>query len=542
MDPDLNPQYNLLDEPWIPVLRLDGTRAWCGFRGAISEAASIAALDFDDPLAQVVAHRHLEAMVLAAEGAPLASEDVRAWAAWVTELLERGHLEPTISYLDERRDLFWLVGGDRPYLQDPAIAVECPKRSSVNKLVMSNDSGNNALFFTRRPDADLEPIEFPNAAAALLAQAAFAAGGRCSSRNGTADSRQGTLRGVTVFGLSGATLLESLLAAMVPTRGDAETHPADAPVWDLGAWATASGGPLSRRTATTKGLLLYANDGGVVDFTLTWGPEHLTGSWPADQSTAIRIDSTGAEKGKDRPFKAAPSTAVWVDAAVFVAADAQQAAASPTGRYSLKPPAALSRSHPMTRSHSRRVRETWKRLTVTATTHFDKSISTDLASVCVDVGLPLGAFDEESARRRRLLEEYAKSAVSTGKVLGDAVREAHGEPAEDGSRPKWAAIGVATDATVPYWSDAGHAFRTLASSSAGEDALASALLTLFRGARSAFDSSISSLDCSDPRRARLVESAHRRLWARTTLRSTNHTSVTDPPLSVSTTPAGSSDA
>lgn len=62
-----------------------------------------------------------------------------------------------------------------------------------------------------------------------------------------------------------------------------------------------------------------------------------------------------------------------------------------------------------------------------------------------------------------------------------------------------AAIGVATDATSPLPVGRWACVPTLASSSAGEDDLEAALLTLFRGRDRAFDSSIGSLDCSDPR-------------------------------------------
>jgi len=303
-------QFNLISEPWIPVAYDDGSTGAVGWRDLIADSGRIADIPTDPVHLYGIVVRFATALTLRTQEAPLGDPSPVAWQEWGAKRLEAGvNVAALDTYLETWRDRFWLVDDTHPFLQDPAIATECAERASTNKLFFDVASGNNHLWWTKTPDDEAPTIPFAEAAMALLGQWGYAAGGRCTTRNGVANSKQAPEREFSQFIPRGATLFETLLMCCTPAVLDAELAVRDAPAWESEPSGTPVPGQLGRLTASTRGLLLFPGDDGIEAVVNTWAAGVVGKDfWSADVFMAKRV------VGKDKeiiPVRLSPSSAVW---------------------------------------------------------------------------------------------------------------------------------------------------------------------------------------------------------------------------------------
>jgi CRISPR system Cascade subunit CasA len=172
--------FNLLDEPWIPVVYEDGEHSEVGFRQLLTHSTRIVDVVLDPPTAYAAVLRLAVALLMRTHGAPLAAS-ATDWEQWRASLLQHGpNLDTIDSYLAEQHKSFFLRG-ERPFLQEATLSVEAPSISSPNKLRFDHASGNNPLFWTKTPDAAAPALDPKTAAIWLLVQWFYAAGGRCNT-------------------------------------------------------------------------------------------------------------------------------------------------------------------------------------------------------------------------------------------------------------------------------------------------------------------------------------------------------------------------
>lgn len=113
-------QYNLIDEPWIPVRDSDGL-TFVGIRQVLIHGNLYKSLEDPSPLTQIALHLFLLAILYRALQGPKTQFDAR-------QLFTTGiPVEKVNSYLNEWYDRFWLIGGDRPFWQFPNWEPENPK-------------------------------------------------------------------------------------------------------------------------------------------------------------------------------------------------------------------------------------------------------------------------------------------------------------------------------------------------------------------------------------------------------------------------------
>ena len=303
-------KFNLISEPWIPVAYDDGSTGAVGWRDLIAHSRRIADIPTDPVHLYGIVVRLATALTLRTQGAPLTDPSPVVWQDWGAKRLQDGvDVEVLDTYLEKWRDRFWLIDATHPFLQDPAIATECAERASTNKLFFDVASGNNHLWWTKTPDDAAPTVPFAVAAMALLGQWGYAAGGRCTTRNGIADSKQAPERQFSQFIPHGATLFETLLMCCAPAVHDAELSVRDAPAWEGEPSNTPVPGQLGRLTASTRGLLLFPGDDGVAAVVNTWAAGVVRDDfWSADVFMAKR------RVGKDKdivPVRLFPSSAVW---------------------------------------------------------------------------------------------------------------------------------------------------------------------------------------------------------------------------------------
>lgn len=221
------PEYNLLDEAWIPCVDRQGRAVEHGIRGAILGAHQLREICDDSPLVTVAIHRLLLAVLYRGLEGP---KDFTAWK----KLYERGEFNQRSirKYLDDHRERFDLFSEKHPFFQMGRF--ETKKPISVNRLATECASGNNATLFDH--SGDEEEVEWTAAQAArrLIACQSFALGfGRSGDAtiNGTEEalpysSDAIALRGMNVW-LQGENLFETLMINLAPAQDKS------LPPWEL---------------------------------------------------------------------------------------------------------------------------------------------------------------------------------------------------------------------------------------------------------------------------------------------------------------------
>lgn len=156
-----NPEYNLLDEPWIPVRLLDGTIADVGLLELLRRTTDIADLACELPTQSIAIQRLVVA--IAYRVAP--PRDARDW---VRQWDEGAPTEQMIEYLERWRDRFFLFGGRFPFMQVADLRTAKDAVSGLEKLIA--DVPNGEQFFTTRHGRALACIP-PSEAARWLVHA-----------------------------------------------------------------------------------------------------------------------------------------------------------------------------------------------------------------------------------------------------------------------------------------------------------------------------------------------------------------------------------
>ncbi|WHT17413.1 type I-E CRISPR-associated protein Cse1/CasA [Crossiella sp. CA-258035] len=285
------PAFDLLEREWIPVRR--GTSvSWVGLRELFTQAHDIDDLAVSIPPAAAALWRVLHA--LAARITGLAPSDPAEHPSTDDWLNRRFHLldpaeagsgrfapEAIESYFAQHAEAFDLFG-PRPWMQEPALAQQCPAPSGINKLVFGRPTGNNQVWFGHFTDQRPEPIRTRDAVLHLLIQHYYGPAGKCTARtvNGArfSNSTKGILRSTLSYHPLGNTLFESLLAGLPAPVGNPEQE------LDLCPWERAEpadplglpprpswpGGLLTGRSRHAVLLCPDATGEHVVDAYVTW--------------------------------------------------------------------------------------------------------------------------------------------------------------------------------------------------------------------------------------------------------------------------------
>lgn len=110
--------FNLLTEPWIPVIYADGSVAEVGIEDVFADAHDIQALACDLPTVNVAIFRTLLAILRRSVDEDMA-EDSDYWAElWEDDTLP---MDAITDYLDSVSDRFDLLDPEKPFLQTPGL-------------------------------------------------------------------------------------------------------------------------------------------------------------------------------------------------------------------------------------------------------------------------------------------------------------------------------------------------------------------------------------------------------------------------------------
>lgn len=159
-----NPEYSLLDEPWIPVRLLDGTITDVGLLELLRRSTDIADLACELPTQSIAIQRLILAIVYRV-ATPRDMQD------WVRQWDEGAPTEQMIEYLERWRDRFYLFGGRFPFMQVADLRTAKNSVSGLEKLIA--DVPNGEQFFTTRHGQALACISASEAARWLVHAQAY---------------------------------------------------------------------------------------------------------------------------------------------------------------------------------------------------------------------------------------------------------------------------------------------------------------------------------------------------------------------------------
>lgn len=216
--------FNLVDEPWMPVVWGDGTAGEVGLRDALVRAHEIRELVDSSPLVTVSLHRLLLAILHRCFG----PSTFEAWKdLWRQDAWDAATLDGYFAAWRRRFDLF---DAERPFFQSTTIE-EGTKVHPPALLAQERSSGNNATLFDHSSAPGAAPVPPAEAARQLVARQAFSVGGGVAKPFNL--SHASLTAGFTVLAL-GETLFQTL-ALNLTEYGPGHIvppTPEDRPVWE----------------------------------------------------------------------------------------------------------------------------------------------------------------------------------------------------------------------------------------------------------------------------------------------------------------------
>jgi CRISPR system Cascade subunit CasA len=303
--------FDLIESPWLPCIREDGTPVELGLRQGLAHAHELRELHAESPPVTAALHRLLLAVLHRVFG-PASHKE---WA----DLWNPGRWDETAldSYLDRWRDRFDLFHPERPFYQ---AADERVKAKSVASLIQEVASGNNPTLFDHHTDAGGLAVAPNRAARALVAVQAFGLAHPCDPSQKLYFTDGPCARGIC-FLVQGDCLFETLALNLLRYPDDiVMPHQADdRPAWEMDH-------PFQPPRTRPRGYLDY----------LTWQnrrvlfavPPASTGALVNEMTVApgLRLDSDVRDPMKHyhqdqkrgpRPLPFVEERALWRDSAAL---------------------------------------------------------------------------------------------------------------------------------------------------------------------------------------------------------------------------------
>ncbi len=209
-------KFNLVDEKWIPIRFLDGSRDELGISGTLLRSREIAAIEDPSPLVVAALHRFLLAVLYRALEGPTDIEQAKA-------LFKAGLPEKKItSYLKKwnEKGRFWLIDEAYPFGQVPSV----PELEAEPWTKLTAEHNIGKVLFDHTNVTALTPISLASAARWLIATLNFSVrGGRGYRPSPSSD-------GIICIPV-GKDLQQTLLYSLVPYPN--QTFIAtDLPIWE----------------------------------------------------------------------------------------------------------------------------------------------------------------------------------------------------------------------------------------------------------------------------------------------------------------------
>ncbi|TCO62884.1 type I-E CRISPR-associated protein Cse1/CasA [Actinocrispum wychmicini] len=225
---DQHLSFDLRQEPWIPVVDLEGQASTVSLERLILEAHLFRRIAAEAPTMTAALYR----LVLALAHRVYGPASEQAWTdLWSAKEFPRDRLR---TYMDDFADRFDLFHPRRPFLQCVELGSLPP--ASPGKLVPYRAVGNNVTLFDHTTSTDQIVLSAAEAARWLVTTQAFDPGGMKTPYEKDKSSERAPCNLLGVVVVEGANLKETLLLNMVVYEPDYEkprmTTPGDRPEWE----------------------------------------------------------------------------------------------------------------------------------------------------------------------------------------------------------------------------------------------------------------------------------------------------------------------
>lgn len=167
--------YDLIAQPWIPVVQLDGSTAKIGLKALLERAHEIREIADPSPLTTFALYRFTLAVVHSVLRGP---RDTTEW----NRLWKGGHFsqKDLSGYFKKWHDRFDLFHPQHPFLQVAdfvTVKGETPVTTPVVRLLLELASGNNATLFDHTTESEPKALPADAAARSLVVAQAWGLGG-----------------------------------------------------------------------------------------------------------------------------------------------------------------------------------------------------------------------------------------------------------------------------------------------------------------------------------------------------------------------------
>lgn len=298
--------FNLIDEPWIPVIDLDGAEVLVSIKEALRDSHRFRDITGELPTVRFSILRILLPIIYRALDEE-ADDPLLFWSElWNQDTLPSELMDP---YLDRWHHRFDLLSPTEPFMQVPDLRTPKDEWKPVDLIVADVDV--DSPLFTRR--SELESLSYPEAARWLIHANSYDYSGIKSGVVGDPRVKGGKAYPLGVgwagwlggIALTGRTLRETLLLNYI--AGLTDMLPGDLPIWEHPVLAAGfrevdqigEVGPLHLMTWPQRRLRLRSDDeritgvvlsnGDALDYTMQWTNETMSGwRFSVPQSTKAR--------------------------------------------------------------------------------------------------------------------------------------------------------------------------------------------------------------------------------------------------------------
>lgn len=253
-NPEQQPSFNLVDQPWIICVTASGTQT-LSLRQVFDGTAVPIQILGDSPTQDYAVLRVLLAIFWRAHLGDAAAS--RSWDEWFIakrqELVETGRDDAVLSYLESHRSRFDLFDPETPFMQVSTLDTSKSTRQAVSRILPDSEQD----YFTMRTHEGRQSLAFDEAARWLIHTQAYDYSGIKSGALGDPRVKGGRgypigtgwagMTGGTV--IHGRTLVETLLLNTVEDALSPSAS-ADQPVWEREADSAAQRNDRAGKLAT----------------------------------------------------------------------------------------------------------------------------------------------------------------------------------------------------------------------------------------------------------------------------------------------------
>lgn len=323
------PQFSLLDEPWVLVRTIEGRTEELSILDVFRRAPELERIVGDLPTQAFAILRVLLAVLARAVDGP---PDIDTWHDLDTQGPPMDRIE---AYCERHRDRFWLFHPQTPFFQVADLHTAKNELSGLEKLVADVPAGHP--YFTTRIGPGLERITAAEGARWLVHAQAYDCSGIKSGAVGDPRVKSGrgypigtgwagALGGVYVEDVAAGSLWRTLLLNLIPTseRGLVDADERDRPAWEADPSGPAEApdlakrpyGPLDLFTWQARRVRLHGDATGVRGVVLANGDKLAPPyRWELEPMTAWRRSQPQEKKLKLNlvymPREHRPERAYW---------------------------------------------------------------------------------------------------------------------------------------------------------------------------------------------------------------------------------------